>query len=81
MSPLKQNNKFELSDGSYSVSDFPDYFEYLIVKHEMLTDNPPLRICINRIKNRTTFNIKSVYYPELLTPETKKLLRITEEKK
>ena len=29
---------------------------------------------INRIESRITFKIKSGYYPELLTPETMKLL-------
>ena len=28
------NEKFDLSDGSYSVSDIPDYFEYILKKHE-----------------------------------------------
>ena len=27
------NAKFDLPDGSYSVSDIQDYFEYLINKH------------------------------------------------
>ena len=40
-------DKFELSDGSQSVSDIKGYFDYIIKKHETVTDN--LRI---RIKNR-----------------------------
>ena len=28
------NEKFELPDGSYSVTDIQDYFEYIIKKHE-----------------------------------------------
>ena len=35
-----QNEKIKLPDGSYSVSDISDYCEYMIKKHEMLTDNP-----------------------------------------
>ena len=27
------NDKFELPDGSYSVSDIQDYFEYILKKH------------------------------------------------
>ena len=27
------NDKFELHDGSYSVSDVQDYFEYILKKH------------------------------------------------
>ena len=33
------NDKFELPDGSYSLIDIPDHFEYIIKKHETLTDN------------------------------------------
>ena len=35
---------------------------------------------INQIENRVTFKIKTVYYLELLTPETMKLLRRTKSK-
>ena len=38
------NEKFKLSDGSYSVTDIEGYFEYNIKKHETMTDNPPIRI-------------------------------------
>ena len=34
------NEKFELPDGSYSVLDIQDYFEYIIKKYEKVTDNP-----------------------------------------
>ena len=40
------NQKFELSDGSYSVSDIQDCFEYIIKKHETVTGNPPIRIYV-----------------------------------
>ena len=33
----------ELPDGSYSVSDIQDYPEYIIKKHETVTDNPSIR--------------------------------------
>ena len=39
-----------------------------------------MRMYINKIKNRTTLKIKTGYYLELLTPETKKLLGSTENK-
>ena len=45
------NEEFELPDGSYSVSDIKDYFEYIIKKHETVTDNIPMRIYVNKIKN------------------------------
>ena len=33
----------ELPDGSYSLSDIQDYFEHIIEKHEEVSDNPPIR--------------------------------------
>ena len=38
------NDKSELLDGSYSVCNIQDYFQYIIKKHEPVTDNPPVRI-------------------------------------
>ena len=43
-------------------------------KHETFTDNPPIRICVNKIGKRITFGIKTGYYPKLLMSETTKLL-------
>ena len=74
------NEEFELPDGSYSISDIQDYFEYILKKHSESVDNPPIRIYVNRIENRITFKIKSGYYLELLTSETMKLLRSSESK-
>ena len=34
------NDEFNLPNGSYSVSDIQDYFEYIIKKHETIADNP-----------------------------------------
>ena len=31
------NETFDLPDGSYSISDIQDYFEFIIKKHETLT--------------------------------------------
>ena len=74
------NDKFELPDGSYSVSDIQDYFEYILKKHEENTYNPSVQIYVNKIENRVTFKIKNGYSLELLTPETMKLLGSTENK-
>ena len=74
------NEEFELPDGSYSVSDIQDYFEYILKKHSESVDNPSIRIYVNKIENRITFKIKSGYYLELLTPETMKLLGSAENK-
>ena len=71
------NEEFELPDGSYSVSDIQDYFEYIFKKHSESVDNPSIRIYVNKIQNRITFKIKNGYYLELLTPETMKMLGST----
>ena len=73
------NDKFELPDGSYSVSDIQDYFEYILKKHGENIDTPS-EIYINKIENRITFRIKNGYSLELLAPETMKLLWSTENK-
>ena len=74
------NEGFELSHGSYSISDIQDYFECILKKHSESVDNPPIRIYVNKIENRITFKIKNGYYLELLTPETIKLLGSAENK-
>ena len=74
------NDKFELPDGSYSVSDIQDYFEYILKKHGENIDNSSVQIYVNKIENRVTFKIKDGYSVELLTPETMKLLGRTENK-
>ena len=67
------SEEFELPDGSYSVSDIQDYFEYILKKHSESVDNPSIRIYVNKIENRITFKIKNGYYLGPLTPETMKL--------
>ena len=74
------SEEFELPDGSYSVSDIQDYFEYILKKHSESVDNPSIRIYVNKIENRITFKIKNGYYLELLSPETMKLLGSTNSK-
>ena len=68
---------FDLPDGSSSIADIQDYFEFIIKKHEILTENPPIEIYPNKIKNRIVFKIKTGYKLEVLTPETMKLLGST----
>ena len=52
----------------------------ILEKHETVTDNPSIRIYINKIENRIKLKIKSGYYLELLTPETMKILGGTKTK-
>ena len=72
-----RNEKFELPDELYSLSDIQDHFEYIIKKHETVTKNPPRRIYVKKFSNKITFRIKIGYDLELLTPETIKLFGST----
>ena len=45
------NDKFELPDGLYSLSDTPDYFEYILKKHEEGIDKPSVQTYLNKIEN------------------------------
>ena len=71
------NDTFDLPDGSYSISDIQDYFEFIIKKHETLNEDLPIEIYPNKIKNRIVFKIKAGYKLELLTPEAMPLLGST----
>ena len=71
------NDTFDLPDGSYSIEDIQDYFEFIIKKHETLTENPPVQIYPNKIKNKIVFKIKTGYKLELLSLERMKLLGST----
>ena len=68
------NDKFNLPDGSYYVSNIQDYFEYIIKKYEIVADNPLVQTYVNNIKIRIIFKIKTGYKLELLTKETMQLL-------
>ena len=68
------SEEFNLPNGSFSITDIQNYFNYILKKHGENVDNPSIMIYIIKIENRITFKIKSGYYFELLTPETMKLL-------
>ena len=68
------NDTFDLPDGSYSIADIQDYFKFIIKKHDTLTENPPVQIYPNKIKNGIVFKVKTGYKLELLIPQTMKLL-------
>ena len=69
-----------MPDGSYSVSNIQDYFEYILKKHGQNIDKPSVKIYISRIESKITFKIKNEHGLELLTPETVKLLGSTDNK-
>ena len=60
------NDRFDLSDGSYSVSDVQNYFKYILKQLGENVKNPSIEIYINKIKDRITFKVKSGYTFELL---------------
>ena len=63
-----------MPDGSYSISDLQNYFEYIIKKQETITNVSPVLNYVNEINNRIVFKIKSGYKLELLPKEPMKLL-------
>ena len=73
------NEKFDLPDGSYNISEIQDYIEYTIKKHETIGENAPILINANTINNRIVFKIKSRNKLELLSKETMKLLGSTKD--
>ena len=83
------NEVFKLPDGSQSVSDIQNYFEYIIKTKlhfdvittvEKVADNSSIKIYVNKMEYRTTFKVKAWYYLKLLVPETMKLLGSTKSK-
>ena len=74
---LTWNDEFDLLHESYLIFNIQDYFEYSIEKHKTFTENPPVEIYVNRIKNRIVFQVKTGYKLELSSPETMKLLGST----
>ena len=78
------NNKFEISalifyfpNGSSSIADIQDYFEFIIKKHKTFTENCLVQIYPNKIKNSIVFKIKTGYKLEFLSLEKMKLLGST----
>ena len=68
------NDTFHLPDGSYSISDIQDYFEFIIKKTWNFYWKPPIQIYPNKIENRI---VLTGYKLELLTPETMESLGST----
>ena len=44
------SDEFELPDGSYSISDIQDYFEYILKKYSENVDKPSVKIYVNKLK-------------------------------
>ena len=53
------NDTFHLLDASYSIADIQDYFEFIIKKHETLTENPKIhQFKFIQIKLKIEFYLK-----------------------
>ena len=74
------NDNFDLPDGSYSIADIQNYFEFIIKKYETLPENPPVQIYPNKIKSRIVFKLYTGYKLQLLTSETMRLLESTKKR-
>ena len=69
------DENFDLPDGSYNVQQIQNYFQFIIKKHETIADeNSPMKIYVNKIKNKIVFKIKTGYKLKLLSNETMQLL-------
>ena len=69
--------KFHLPDGSYNIPAMQDHLEYIIKKHETITDTAPILIYANNVINRLVFKIKTGCKLELLSEEIMNLLGST----
>ena len=74
------NDKFELPDGVIFCNGIQDYFRNILKNHGENINNSSVKIYVNKIENRITVKIKTVYYLELLIPETMKLFGSSENK-
>ena len=50
-----------MPDGSYSILDIQDSFEYILKKHEEDIDKLSVQIYVNKTENKVTFKIKNGY--------------------
>ena len=77
---LKYLLQHEIINWNYLMNDvlyliFHDFWVHH-EKYKTVTDNPPVKIYVNKIENKITFKINSGYYLELWTPETIKVVEI-----
>ena len=71
------NDEFDLPDGSYSIADIQDYFEFIIKNTKLQLKT--LLYKFTQIKSKTEFffKVNTEYKLELLSSETMKLLGST----
>ena len=73
------NETFDLPDGSYNIPAIQNYIEYILKKHETITNTAPILIYANKITNRVVFKLKTGYKLKLLSKETMKLFGSTKD--
>ena len=86
--PSYNKNKFQLQLGMMPLIYQMDLILFLQSrlllichkKHKTLTENPPVQVYANRIKNKIVFKTKTGLKLELVTPETMKLLGSTQKR-
>ena len=62
----------------YQIDHIP--YQAFKIKHEAFVENPSIKIFVNKVENRITFETKTGHYFEPLTFETIKLFGITKSK-
>ena len=77
ISSLTWNETYDLPDGLYNIPAIQNYIEYIIKKHETITNTAPILIYANKINSGIVFKIKTGCKLELLSKETMKLLGST----
>ena len=69
------NGEFDVSDGSYSIPDIQDYFEFIIKKHETIIDeHSPIKVYANK-KNKIVLKVKTGYKLELFNETNNAVVR------
>ena len=69
-----KNSNYQIDYISYQIFKISLNFEYILKIYGEGAVNSSITMYVNKIENRITFKIKTRYYLENLTPETKKLL-------
>ena len=69
-----KNSNYQIDYISYQIFKIILNFEYILKMYGEEAVNYSITIYVNKMENRITFKIKTGYYLEHLTPETKKLL-------
>ena len=73
------NDTFDLPDGSNSIADIQEFFEFIIKKHETLTKNPPVQIYPNKINNRIVCFLIKIKMEKMY--QSQNLLRLSSQKR